>query len=78
MRKISKNKVNGLDIQLGERAVPAVITYPLAPSIIIFDPKGEREPDPGPLNQTPIYDFILDPPLNIINMDNPLNTSSYC
>ncbi|MFM7128672.1 MAG: hypothetical protein ACKO85_05665 [Isosphaeraceae bacterium] len=55
-----------------------MISYPLAPSIIMFDPKGEREPDPGPLNQTPIYDFLLDPPLNIINMDTPLDTSSYC
>lgn len=61
-----------------KRDIPAVITYPLAPSIILFDPKGEREPDPGPLNQTPIYDFILDPPLNIINMDTPIDTSSYC
>lgn len=72
-----KRFVPGSDC-LESRDFPAVITYPLAPSIVIFDPKGEREPDPGPLNQVPIYDFILDPPLNIINMDTIKDTSTLC
>jgi hypothetical protein len=54
---------------LPERTSPAVITYPLASSIIIFDPVGDREPDPGPLNAPPVYDFILVPPLNIMQTD---------
>jgi hypothetical protein len=77
MRKNLKKTFGALEV-LGERAVPAIITYPYAPSVVVFDPKGEREPDPGPLQQTPIYDFLLDPPLNIINMDTPIDTSSYC
>lgn len=72
-----KRFVPGSDV-LDSRVVPAVISYPLAPSIIIFDPKGEREPDPGPLNQVPIYDFLLDPPLNILNVDHPIDTSTLC
>lgn len=54
---------------LEQRNSPAVITYPLASSIIIFDPKGDREPDPGDINAPPELDFILEPPLNIMQTD---------
>lgn len=54
---------------LDQRISPAVITYPLASSIIIFDPKGDREPDPGDINAPPQLDFILEPPLNIMKTD---------
>lgn len=65
-----------LESNLEFRCSPAVITYPLASSIIIFDPKGDREPDPGDINAPPELDFILEPPLNIMHIDDPeLNIS---
>lgn len=46
---------------LESRLSPAVITYPLAPSMIIFDPKGDREPDPRPYGTMPTFEPIKSP-----------------
>lgn len=71
MTKTHQTKRTKFPEMLENRCVPAVITYPLASSIIIFDPVGDREPDPGPLNAPPQYDFILVPPLNVMQLADP-------
>ena len=49
---------------LESRLSPAVITYPLAPSIIVFDPKGDREPEPRPYGEKETY-----LPIQVPNLD---------
>lgn len=62
---------------LENRFSPAVITYPLASSIIIFDPPGDREPDPRPFGTTVIVEPVMVPKIRFIQVDDPtLDTST--
>lgn len=60
----------GLKQNLESRLSPAVITYPLAPSIIIFDPKGDREPEPRPYGEEGKY-LPIDMPDLDASIDTP-------
>ena len=61
---------------LENRLSPAVITYPLASSIIMFDPPGDREPDPREFG-TPVFcEPIMVPKIKVIQTDDTgLDTS---
>ena len=62
---------------LETRLSPAVITYPLASSIIIFDPPGDREPDPRPYGTSVIVEPVMVPKIRFIQVDDPgLDTST--
>lgn len=65
-----------LNQNLESRLSPAVITYPLAPSIIIFDPKGEREPDPRPYGEKRIHETIQVPNLDACTDDPVIDVST--
>jgi len=65
-----------LNQNLESRLSPAVITYPLAPSIIIFDPKGEREPDPRPYGVEGTYRTIQVPNLDACTDDAAIDVSN--
>ncbi len=62
---------------LEHRLSPAVITYPLASSIIMFDPPGDREPAPEPFG-TPVFcEPIMVPKIKVIQTDDPsMDTST--
>jgi hypothetical protein len=62
---------------LENRFSPAVITYPLASSIIIFDPPGDREPEPRPYGTSVICEPVMVPKIRFIQVDDPgLDTST--
>lgn len=75
MTKKCNFKVGRFVTDLENRCTPAVITYPLASSIIIFDPKGDREPEPTEIDDTDLQ-YILVPPMDILQSDDVDLTTS--
>lgn len=59
------------DAFLESRLAPAVITYPLAPSIVEFDPVGNLEEDPMSPEEIDEIDIIVDPEIDLIQSDVP-------
>ncbi len=59
------------DAFLEARLAPAVITYPLAPSIVEFDPVGDRDEEPVLPEDLEDLDIIVVPEIDLIQTDNP-------
>lgn len=69
-RKARRNPLFA-DAFLESRLSPAVIYYPLAPSIVEFDPVGNREDDPMEPEEAEDFDIICDPEIDLIQVDDP-------
>lgn len=59
------------DAFLEARLAPAVITYPLAPSIVEFDPVGDLDEHPVHPGDVDDIDIIVDPEIDLIQTDDP-------
>lgn len=69
-RKARRNPLFA-DAFLESRLSPAVIYYPLAPSIVEFDPVGNREDDPALPEDLQDMDIVCDPEIDLIQVDDP-------
>lgn len=75
-RKARRNPLFA-DAFLESRLSPAVIYYPLAPSIVEFDPVGNREDDPALPEDLIEMDVVCDPEIDLIQVDDPsIDTSN--
>jgi len=59
------------DAFLESRLAPAVITYPLAPSIVEFDPAGDLDEHPVYPGDVDDFEIIVDPEIDLIQSDDP-------
>ena len=69
-RKARRNPLFA-DAFLESRLSPSDIFYPLAPSIVEFDPVGNREDDPLDPDSAEDFDIICDPEIDLIQADDP-------
>lgn len=69
-RKARRNPLFA-DAMLESRLSPAVIYYPLPPSIVEFDPIGDREEDPALPGDMGEIDIIVDPEIDLIQVGDP-------
>lgn len=74
-RKARRNPLFA-DAFLESRLSPAVIYYPLAPSIVEFDPVGDREENPALPETAEDFDIICDPEIDVILDDPSVDTST--
>lgn len=56
---------------LESRLAPAVISYPLAPSIVEFDPEGDLDEDFISPEEIDDLDIIVIPEIDLISTDDP-------
>jgi len=74
-RKARRNPLFA-DAFLESRLSPAVIYYPIAPSIVEFDPVGDREDDPALPGDVDDLDIICEPEIDVILDDPSVDTST--
>lgn len=73
-RKARRNPLFA-DAFLESRLSPAVIYYPIAPSIVEFDPVGNREDDPTLPEDINDLDIVVEPEIDLIQTGDPVDTS---
>ncbi|MBI1325587.1 hypothetical protein GC170_20685 [bacterium] len=73
-RKARRNPLFA-DAFLESRLSPAVIYYPIAPSIVEFDPVGNREDDPILPGDLDNLDIVVEPEIDLIQTGDPVDTS---
>jgi hypothetical protein len=69
-RKTRRNPLFA-DAALEARLSPAVVSYPLAQAIVIFDPVGDRENYPAKPDEVDEMEIILVPDTDLIQADEP-------
>ncbi len=73
-RKARRNPLFA-DAFLESRLSPSDIFYPLAPSIVEFDPVGNREDDPILPEDLDDLDIVVEPEIDLIQTGDPVDTS---